>query len=47
MSRFGHRARACYSSTPSLGGAAHAVGVFSMKGPQRNPALRKKCLECL
>lgn len=45
MSRFGHRARVCYSST--LGGAAHAFGVFSMKGPQRNPALRKKCLECL
>ncbi|XP_068439835.1 LOW QUALITY PROTEIN: coiled-coil domain-containing protein 78 [Clinocottus analis] len=30
----------------SQSGAAHTGG-FSMKGPQRNPALRKKCLECL
>ncbi|XP_059181200.1 LOW QUALITY PROTEIN: coiled-coil domain-containing protein 78 [Centropristis striata] len=30
----------------SQSGAAH-IGGFSMKGPQRNLALRKKCLECL
>ncbi|XP_078136183.1 coiled-coil domain-containing protein 78 [Sander vitreus] len=30
----------------SQSGAAHTGG-FSMKGPQRNLALRKKCLECL